>query len=294
MGEIVEETSSVLLGFRDSLPVITNSEPKCKKSTEVPIKKILKVQVDPTTGEKFINLNGKKLKMVPESQLKSQVNLLNQKNFGIKSVKSLKVVTKLPLVPPQPIKVQSLMNLDKIQKIDVSSSMPSELKETNFISLKNNHDKDCKYITDNNQLKEITADKGNIFKYTNSITSNILKCSTTQRISIKNLIDMKLSNNDKGVQTFESRIHEAWHSAEFFKDAAIQTDESSFNNLVMPSENSLDDILDILGAEIFSDPSLLYAVNPHEVNPPEKSNSLAAKFFSELRKACFPDHEGNM
>lgn len=291
MGEVIEETNSVLLGFKDKLPVITNPEPNCNKSLGGLNKKILKVQVDPSTGEKFINLNGRKLKMVPESFTKSQLNVATQKSVGIKSAKNI-IIRKLPnmtnsLQKLQTIRIESPGNLSKISNMQNGSKL-SILKQTNVLTLKNpNTDKDRKCIIDNNLVKEIRADNTvKSFKHTDSSDVNsLLTCSVIQ----SNLSNMKFYQNEKAVQTLELT---ATQRRTALKDVGIQTDEISLSNFADKDLEDLD-FDAILGLE-FEQPGLLTnCVNPYQVNPPEPS-VLATKFFSELRQARCPNNEGHM
>lgn len=289
MGEIVEEKSSVLLGFKDRLPVITNSGQNCKKNSEIPIKKILKLQVDPNTGEKFINLNGKKLKMVPESQIKSQLYSKDQKNISVKVSNGLRVLTKVDFKPNfvqklLPVKTESQVNLIKAESVDPNISQSSVLREMNLISEKNPHtDIVDKQVFGSDLNNKITIDKNQL--HTNCVTEDRLKCDTQTTSS--NNIDMKVYRNEKEVQTLDTQKYLS-KSTENLKDVAIQTDPTH-------SENSFDDIL-----SMFNDDDLLNIVDPVFVNPPHQVNipnskpNIAAKFFSELRRAHFPDHEGNM
>lgn len=314
MGEVVEEKSSLLLGFKDSVPVISNSE--TKKTPEGNVKKILKVEVDPSTGEKYINLNGKKLKMVPESQIQNRINLSDKKKMLLQSTKNLRILTKIPFTSDSicnnpPIKIESPDNLGEIQNTN-----PLDLKN-NSISLKNinNTDKDSKYVIDSTNLtKEITTDnRRNGFNHTGSSAVYGQKCSLNQRISARNLIDMKIYQNDKEVQTLESRINQVLQAGELLKDVAIQTEEGSFNknktlDYISELERnnsdsflfnaSLDAILETLNNDsslLQDELSLLDTVSPLEVNPPaQETFNLAAKFFGELRRARLPDQEGNM
>lgn len=293
MGEKVDEKSSVLLGFKDYLPVITNSETNSKRINERPNKKIVKVQVDPSTGEKFINLNGKKLKMVPESQIKSQLQLTNQKSLCMKPAKRFRVLTKIPFNPNSihgvQAKLESQVNLIKLQGND-NSCQCSKLKETNFISEKNPIIYKDKHLFGNNLIEEITTDNKEKFnKLMDSANSASLKCDT-QKIAPKTT-DMKICSNEKDVHVLEPNKDNKLKISEELKDAEIQTDESLFRN----HENNFDEIIDYLNStDDF--PSSFCSVDPSFVSPPEPntSNTLAQKFFEALRRALLPDHEGNM
>lgn len=301
MGEILEEKSSVLLGFKDCLPVITNSVANCEKNNEGPSKKILKLQVDPNTGEKFINLNGKKLKMVPESQIKSQFSL--KKNLLMKSAKSFRILTKIPFNPNlvhkiQPMKTESHLNLSTTENVDPSSSQPPILNERNFISHKNPADKDNKNIF-GNLVKEITADNKGKCEYIDCVTADSIKC--TQRIPAFNKIDMKVYSNDKKDQSLDSKKCSTSQICETLKDAAIQTNENDIINLPPDLGKQTDNILGFDLSDLNNDlnfddfNSILFeGVDPILVSPPVQGTSLAAKFFGELRRAHFPDYEGNM
>lgn len=283
MGEIVEEKSSVLLGFKDCIPVITNSVANCEKNNEGPSKKILKLQVDPNTGEKFINLNGKKLKMVPESQIRSQLSL--KKNLLMKSAKSFRILTKIPFNPNlvTPVKTDSQLNLCRTENI-ISQKSPIT-------------DKDNKLIFGNNLIKEITTDNKGKCEYMDCITVDRIKC--IQRISTNNKLDMKVYNNEKKGHNLESGKFVSTKIGETLKDAAIQTESYNLSaDLDKQSENiSWDHFLSGLEFNNDFDESLFELANPNLVTPHEQctsDNYVATKFFGELRRAHLPNHEGNM
>lgn len=290
MGERVDEKSSVLLGFKDCLPVITNSESNCKQDNERNSnKKVVKVEVDPSTGEKFINLNGKKLKMIPESQIKTKLNLTNQKNLCIKPT-TFRVLTKIPFNSNAVQRVQTkveAVNLMKLQSDDNSCHF-SVLKKTNFISEKSpNIDKDNRHIFGNN-LSKITTDNEKCNEFIDNASVDRLKCSTplTPRI-----VDMKINKDEKDVHMLQLESNEKLQKNIILKNVETQTLESYFKN----TDNILDLDIDIDDLNLFES-SIFSPVNPTWVNPPEQptSNSLAQKFFEALRKALVPDHEGNM
>lgn len=301
MGEIVEEKSSVLLGFKDCLPVITNSVANCEKNNEGPSKKILKLQVDPNTGEKFINLNGKKLKMVPESQIKSQFSL--KKNLLMKSAKSFRILTKIPfnsnLVHKiQPMNMESHLNLITTENVDPSLSQPLILNERNVISHKNPiTDKDNKNIF-GNLVKEITADNKGNCEYIDCVTADGIKC--TQRIPAFDKIDMKVYSNDQKDQSLDPKKCSTSQIGETLKDAAIQTNENDLINLPPDLDKQTDSIFGLDLSDLSNDlnydfNSILFeGVDPILASPPVQSTSIAAKFFGELRRAHLPDYEGNM
>lgn len=292
MGETIEEKSSVLLGFKDRLPVITNSGQNCERNFEVSTKKILKVQVDPNTGETFINLNGKKIKMVPESQIKSQLYSKDQKNLSVKVSNGFRVLTKIDFKPNfvkkmEPGKKGSQMNLIKEESVDPNISQCSLLKETYLISEKNpQSDKVDKQLFSNDLNKKITTDKSRLHRH--CVTEDRLECDSQTTSS--NNIDMKVYSNKKEVQTLDTQKFDMiLKPTENLKDVAIQTE-------AFHSENILDDIL-----KGINDEDLLNFVDPVFVNPPyqldDVSNykpNLAVNFFNELRRAHFPNLEGNM
>lgn len=269
MGEVVEEKKSVLLGFKDSLPVIAN-----KNSNKPLTKKFFKVQIDPNTGDKFINLNGKPFKIVPESELQNTSNNKVPKSTCSNST-NLNILTKIPLnknIHNRLNKVESPMNLLKT----------SQLNKVKFISLKTLSCDSNKQSIDSNVINEITTDNGNeVFQHGN-ISFNKLKCPT-QKLILKKPFNMKFYNekSSKGCHKLQT--------SEQLKDVGIQTEETSFNKHFDPFE----DFEGLLDLDVLSD-SLF--VNPQEVTPSEepKDNSLHIKFYSELRRAKLPDPEGNM
>ncbi|KAG5900302.1 hypothetical protein JTB14_000828 [Gonioctena quinquepunctata] len=64
----VDDKNCSLLGFKNSFPVLNESK-------TASVKKTLKIEASPETREKYITLNGKKFKIVPESKLLSQITI---------------------------------------------------------------------------------------------------------------------------------------------------------------------------------------------------------------------------
>lgn len=76
VGEVVNQKTCELLGYKEGIPVLSNATtteanrpPTNTSKNNVSTKQTLRVEVNSKTGEKYINLNGKKLRMVTESQL---------------------------------------------------------------------------------------------------------------------------------------------------------------------------------------------------------------------------------
>lgn len=291
MGEKIDEKRSVLLGFKDCLPVITNSELNCKHANIDKNKKIVKVQVDPMTGEKFINLNGKKLKMVPESQVKTHLNSTNEKSLCIKATRSFRVLTKIPFTSVKADhKLQTNMNLMKLKSHD-NLCHYSLLKKPNLISQKDiSCDKDSRYIFGNNLIKQITTDnKKKGIELIDDVSAVHEKCSTQ---IIPKIIDMKNSKNGSTVHMLQSD-NTGLQIKSKLKNVETQTVESYLKFTDISLDELIKD-LDIDDSNLFDSTS--FSLNPNWTNLPEQRTScnLAEKFFEALRKALVPDHDGNM
>ncbi|XP_066257832.1 uncharacterized protein [Euwallacea similis] len=155
-----------LLGFNNNLPVLTSalsssgagtklkSKIKMLKSSSISTSNVSKVQVD-EHGEKFIELNGQKLKVVPEGQIPKEVRkrtfLLKQQliNSGLKSPLQVHVVgngitdkdkvMKIKLIKTKITNsIQTAISGDTSQPVNspvfssVDSMKPTELKLESF------------------------------------------------------------------------------------------------------------------------------------------------------------------
>ncbi|CAG9820518.1 unnamed protein product [Phaedon cochleariae] len=143
--EVADNKKYFLLGFKDSIPVICNNMLEEKVRTPLSMKnKVLKVEVDPQTGDKFINLNGRKIK-IPESKTpvipKTEQNIHNM-SAGPQPIK-FKIIRGFPLpkshytslmldktnVDSATISVNKIMNLNSLsQKSLIISSEVHSVK----------------------------------------------------------------------------------------------------------------------------------------------------------------------
>ncbi|KAJ8917354.1 hypothetical protein NQ315_002376 [Exocentrus adspersus] len=129
-GGVTNQKTCELLGFKEGIPVL--SDPGIKQEMPSPSKTLspartLTVEVNRKTMEKYVNLNGKKLRMVPESELpirfKQGAQLLKMPGVGGKTANptAWKVVKMVKVIGGNvPLMFNALVKKDASQITDTS------------------------------------------------------------------------------------------------------------------------------------------------------------------------------
>lgn len=298
VGEVPDDRNSVLLGYHESLPVMSN---KSSCVTTPPKKATLKVEVDPNTGNRFIHLNGKRLRMLYDTEI------------------PLHIKQKVKINVPTPI----------VGKDDTSSSsktlwVPKEISNSAqeshvYISNKNgtNSLSQSSLIMNTSLVKVENPKADAIPQTTDNIQINSDKHSNSSTLSatlepvnkfiiqpVDKMQPIDLTKHDKCIETDRKN----------FVDTGVQVNIEINENPLLEEFDKLNpyfDLDDILKFDKVFDSRPLTPrkiTNSPFPNVPTKQltnlntvlqldtekQKLAASFFGELRRALIKDDKGNM
>ncbi|KAJ8930059.1 hypothetical protein NQ314_017188 [Rhamnusium bicolor] len=299
--EVINERNSVLLGFKDQLAVLSNAMSESSTNVELNTKKTLKVEVNSQTGEKFINLNGKKLKMVPESELPPQL----RQNAHLMKVTSVK-----GLVAKKPVNIK------------IIGSMSSLLHSASLINKKRSGDIDKNIfnpnvnrpdITQLSQKTVINENKVPIVKNSSNSKVSSVKASTQFLGCINQIQDdakctitkFELNNpHDGGVKGVTNmKALDLTTLNKQNADKSVQTEFNLVNECVQteetfpPNENHDDhswldlDLKDLLNIDLLVNDDLPKIASKGINTEQERKKEM---FFNDLKTALLPDPKGNM
>lgn len=268
-GTKIDDKNSNLLGFFLNKPVLSNNSMKrdvLQKSA--PLRPhINRVVKDSNTGDKFLCLNGKKLKILPPSKVLS-------------GMVNLKVVNKNSIIP---------LNSKEVNIIGEASE-----RNKNGLMLGKRDLVNCNI----DKINTVNTDK--IIRISEVRTSQ--ECDTESIISrsisphkLDKFVKLKPVNmqaldlsKDNIITNIKTEILEPTKPATV--EAGVQTEEVTI----------LEDILldDKFNFKIFDefnlDLSMLDLPGPSTIDTQKQKDSPAVKLFTELRSALQPDDQGNM
>lgn len=324
-GEVINQKTCELLGYQEGKPVLRNktASEASKPPTNLSINKIsskqtLKVETDSKTGEKYINLNGKKLRMVAEPQLSSHfkqnprmVKASPGSSCGDKKPVKIKIIGSLPSI------LHGLVKKDTSQYTVIADSSNPSVNKTDNVQITQ--------TVINTQLKIPSAGK--------AITRNTAGGSTVDDL-VKNsacLAGVNLNqDNDRclkhkpniiiygdgflkspnGVLKMNpldlSKVNRPdCVKAEVKKvDHSSQTSVETVDKTVQTDEDDLLEVLDIAFLDFLSSnkPTVLpiETMTPKvppavfaPVQPPPAHSEKFKMFFQDLRSAMVPNANGN-
>lgn len=312
-GEVPDDKNSVLLGYHDCLPVVSN---KSLDTTASPKKTTLKVEVDPNTGNRFIRLNGQRLRMLYDSEIPLHIKQKTQKvKLNAVSPVIIKHESKSPIqntVKTLCIPREAALNAVKESRVyitnkNVTNNLSLNSINKTFIKVEPSTPSDVIPLTDNIQLKQINSDK---HACTSSTFSAVPKTFTQlvikpiNKTNISETLKMQpidLTKQDKGVVTDNKKG----------VDMGVQVNlEINRRPLLLEEFDNLDPLLDL--NDIFNidprPPTPMRVLNSPFPNVPTKQltnlnilsehgtekQKLAARFFTDLRTALRRDDKGNM
>ncbi|XP_057669089.1 uncharacterized protein LOC130901618 [Diorhabda carinulata] len=331
--EVVSENSS-LLGFKDSLPVLSKPIYNNINMASAPGKRTVRVETNSNTGEKFIMLNGKKIKILAESEIpkNSQITKLaslqnlNNSNCPVK-IKILKGISK-----KNEEYQNSLTNHTNIYPINIDKKVTSQI--TGKIPLNENKFKIIPISSVENIVAN-TTDKTTVDSLRMLKNDNV----TNKPIIVNTTLLNNLINSTSNIQsaaldlTKNCDMQETTRTAVVSKDKCLQAD---IKPIMVTKEVQTDDDLELdldylLRMDIFDLPSIINDIetqspisagkminsnivddgttkkyttlnnvvskknNENSFLPSSKSSkNCAENFFKELRNALIFDEQGNL
>nr|XP_023011614.1 uncharacterized protein LOC111501919 [Leptinotarsa decemlineata] len=302
--ELIDDKNCELLGFRDCLPVLCGNMNESKNSSG--IKKTLKIEVNSDTGEKYINLNGKKIKIIPESELPNKL----PKNAQVRKIASLNSITEKPPIKVKVLKAVPLKNstAQYVSNGNTSSNEGKQMIEISKINLlsqktliRESASTNVKTLSGNVTIKANTADQNSdMLKSVRKPVINTFKIDSKNKSSGsgQNVIALDLT---KYSLNQGRKIESSTQTDKNIVDACVQTDdEILFTDFdILEIMKDLPYLEPIPKAHDNLDNTLISSKNLHESNGQSHDsnnvNNLRAKnFFNELRTALQPDDRGNM
>ncbi|KAG5900301.1 hypothetical protein JTB14_000827 [Gonioctena quinquepunctata] len=310
----VDDKNYILLGFKNSFPVLCG---KMNESKTTSVKKTLKIEVNPETGEKYITLNGKKLKIVPESKLPSQI----PKNAQVRKIASINSSTsgspvKVKILKGMPLKNSNFCITQYINKASEGNQITTEISNINGLSqktlIKENELQNVKTLSSNMTINANTTDN---ISHTASMLGNKSINQNRTFQSVQSIRALDLTNYSSKENLSHGISEKVENSSQ--TDNVIETDKKTVDACVQTDEDlSLDDLIDLLPLEDISMPSfeapcaskkvLTFSDIPNkklldlDSLPQQKTknvtiqNEVAKNLFTELRIALQPDDKGNM
>lgn len=308
----------VLLGFKNQKPVIerpVRMKPVNKCNDVTMPKRNPKMQVD-TAGEKFIHLNGHKLKVVSQDKIPEEVRkrtlLLKNKMLNLgnikKSVKlcvissatqltgnkadmkdkpvSNNMIDKLQCTAPKKLRVISIKNLIKPEHCDPSSESESSNSTIDLVNPEN-------IQSDSQGLPE----QIDSFIINNTSAKGTTKLLTSKNIDVLNMVKMQALNLSKKSQVIDSAVQT---DPQLVMDQHIQTDiEDTFSldgfckwlqNDESPVVNNVN--LNSTSKALGSTENLPYKVKTMVQNEDRKFKKQC--FFRDLNECLKPTLSGNL
>ncbi|XP_018569985.1 uncharacterized protein LOC108909987 [Anoplophora glabripennis] len=317
-GEVTNSKTCELLGYKGGIPVLTNktvleaNKPPTNSSiNKVSAKQILRVETDSKTGEKFINLNGKKLRMVAEPQLSSQFKqnpqVIKASTCGDKKPVKVKIIGSMPSILHGPSR---LVKKGTCQVTDIASSKPSVNKTDNTTQItqpvinvpvkipstdkviSGNSTAVCSNTVNSDHQAAVTPtqENGRCLKYKHSLiiySDGLLK--SPNGVLKMNPLDLSKVNKPDCVKVDVKKVDSSVQATVKTVDESVQTEDEDdlFNILNL-------DFLEYLSSN--APTTMTPKAAPVVVSRPEPAKAHSEKFqmfFQDLRRAMIPDMDGN-